>query len=234
MHQITRRHAAQLGRDTRRILEAGRYQTVAGAVVDIDELVQRAVAGTCSYPPNQHPPRSRLGEKQTQVTVNNESTLVAARKLVEKGFRRLVGNEMYEVHQAGHDPVYTNYAIYSPDVPVFREDDGTLLDRPYLCAFITAPAVNAKAVLQRNRSRRHEILEVMRQRVLKVLAIAAEHDHEALVLGAWGCARLRERLRGHRGAFPAGADATLQRGLLPHRIRHSGLVRGGALYRTVP
>jgi uncharacterized protein (TIGR02452 family) len=42
--------------------------------------------------------------------------------------------------------MYTDYAIYSPDVPVIRADDGTLLAEPYLCSFITCPAVNAKVV----------------------------------------------------------------------------------------
>src|SRR5205823_7936071 len=34
----------------------------------------------------------------------------------------LVGNAMYEFHRPRHDPMYTHYAIYSPDVPVFRTD----------------------------------------------------------------------------------------------------------------
>ncbi len=33
--------------------------------------------------------------------------------------------------------MYTSYAIYSPDVPVIRSDEGTLLAKPYLCSFIT-------------------------------------------------------------------------------------------------
>lgn len=99
----------------------------------------------------------------------------------------LEGNSMYEFHRARHDAMYTNYAIYSPDVPVFRDDDGALLDEPYLCAFITSPAVNAKVVLERDASRRAEIREAMRERVDKALAIAALAEHDAVVLGAWGC-----------------------------------------------
>src|SRR5207253_843688 len=48
----------------------------------------------------------------------------------------LVGNPMYTFHQAQSDALYTDYAIYSPDVPVFRGDDGALLPEPYLCSFI--------------------------------------------------------------------------------------------------
>src|SRR5688572_13006372 len=94
---------------------------------------------------------------------------------------------MYEYHRRRSDSMYTNYAIYSPDVPVFKDDDGNLLDEPWLCSFITAPAANAKVVLERDRWRGEEIREEMWRRVLKVLGIAAEHGHETLVLGAWGC-----------------------------------------------
>src|SRR5204862_8348039 len=50
------------------------------------------------------------------------------------------GNAMYRDHQHLSGGFYTNYAIYSPAVPVFKDDEGELLDEPYLCAFVTAPA----------------------------------------------------------------------------------------------
>ena len=53
--------------------------------------------------------------------------------------------------QAHADAMYSAYAIYSPDVPVFRDDEGTLLDKPFLCSFITLPAPNANVVLERDR-----------------------------------------------------------------------------------
>jgi uncharacterized protein (TIGR02452 family) len=99
----------------------------------------------------------------------------------------LSGNAMYDLHRSRPDPMYTDYVIYSPDVPVFRADDGTLLAEPYLCAFLTSPAVNAKVVLQRDRWRRDQIRQAMAGRVRKVLAVAAAHGHDTLVLGAWGC-----------------------------------------------
>ena len=99
----------------------------------------------------------------------------------------LAGNPMYPFHRARHDPMYTHYALYSPDVPVFRADDGTLLEQPYLCAFITCPAVNAKALRQDASSRQPEIRETMRERIARVLTLAALHGHDTLILGAWGC-----------------------------------------------
>ena len=94
---------------------------------------------------------------------------------------------LYEFHRQRHDPLYTDYTLYSPDVPVFRDDDGRLLDEPYQCAFITSAAVNASALLQRDSSRRELIKPAMTERIRKVLTIGAAHGHTAIVLGAWGC-----------------------------------------------
>jgi uncharacterized protein (TIGR02452 family) len=98
----------------------------------------------------------------------------------------IADDPMYARHERMRDALYTSSAIYSPDVPVFRDDNGRLLDAPYRVAFITAPAVNAGVVLERDRSRRAEITAAMRERVSRVLAIAATYGHDALVLGAWG------------------------------------------------
>ena len=59
----------------------------------------------------------------------------------------IASNPMYDYHRSRHDCMCSHYAIYSPGVPVIREDDGRLLEQPVCCAFITAPAVNAGVVL---------------------------------------------------------------------------------------
>lgn len=99
----------------------------------------------------------------------------------------IAGDDMYRHHAPLPGGWYTNYAIYSPDVPVFK-DDGEPLDEPYLCAFVTAPAVNVGAIRDANRE---SVRDEMRQRVEKVLAIVAGHGHDAAVLGAWGCGVFR-------------------------------------------
>ncbi len=94
---------------------------------------------------------------------------------------------MYEFHRQRHDPLYTDYTLYSPDVPVFRDDDGQLLGEPYLWSFITSAAVNANALLQRDPSRRKEIGPAMAARIHKVLTVGATYGHTSIILGAWGC-----------------------------------------------
>ncbi len=98
------------------------------------------------------------------------------------------GRQMYAHHRQRNDCMYTSWMIWSPDVPVFRDDEsGDLLEDPYACAFLTAPAPNAGVVLSRDQARAAEVERVMRERVARSLAIAAAHDHRHLVLGAWGC-----------------------------------------------
>jgi uncharacterized protein (TIGR02452 family) len=101
-------------------------------------------------------------------------------------YAMLLGDPMYDHHRARKDPLYTTWVIYSPDVPVFRLDEGQLLDEPYFCSFLTSPAVNVGALRHRDR-RGDEIRRVMQERIERVLAVAALHGHEVLVLGAWGC-----------------------------------------------
>jgi uncharacterized protein (TIGR02452 family) len=105
-------------------------------------------------------------------------------------YAMLLDDPMYDHHRSQSDPVYTTWVIYSPDVPVFRTEEGRLLDEPYFCSFLTSPAVNAGALRHRDR-RGDEIRRVMQERVERVLAVAALHGHEVLVLGAWGCGVFR-------------------------------------------
>lgn len=97
---------------------------------------------------------------------------------------------MYAYHQApGNDknPFYSDYVIYSPRVMVLRNDDSQLLEKPYPCAILTSPAVHANGVRRYMPQRVSEIGPVMWKRILKVLAVAERHQHDSLVLGAWGC-----------------------------------------------
>jgi len=93
----------------------------------------------------------------------------------------------YEANRGGRSCLYTDHMICSPDVPVFRDDDDRLLDRPYLVSFLSAPAVNAGAVRFNEPNQVAQIVPVMRARIEKVLSVAVVQGHEALILGAWGC-----------------------------------------------
>src|SRR4051812_37763584 len=101
MGHINRSKAAALGQETVRILEAGHYRLADGTVVEIGGLVRRAAEGTCSYPPHWLAPRVTAGANVTRVEVTNESTLVAARRLLDAGHRPAALNFASARHPGG-------------------------------------------------------------------------------------------------------------------------------------
>ncbi len=96
-------------------------------------------------------------------------------------YSTLVNDAMYEAHRKRPRPDSTDWAIYSPDVPVFRKDNGTELDRPWLLSFITCAAPYAPDIGQ------SESGDLLQRRIHRVLSIAKGFGYSALVLGAWGC-----------------------------------------------
>jgi uncharacterized protein (TIGR02452 family) len=95
--------------------------------------------------------------------------------------------EFYQHHRRDPDLRYSDRVIYSPAVPVFRDDAGDLLDRPYELGMLTAAAPNLLAVAREQPDRVDTVAAVVRRRALRVLLVAAAHGHRRLVLGAWGC-----------------------------------------------
>jgi uncharacterized protein (TIGR02452 family) len=101
----------------------------------------------------------------------------------------LSAREFYDFHRAQRDLLYSDHMIYSPGVPVFRDDAGRLLEKPYEIAFLTSPAPNRGAI--RDDAKAERIPAVLRLRARKVLAVALANGHGRLVLGAWGCGVFR-------------------------------------------
>lgn len=228
---MNRSKAAQLGADTLRLIEQGGYDNRHGTRVPLAAKVAACVAGTALIRPNEWPAiHRRAGElaraaadRRPRVEVTGETTLAAARRLVDGGATVLALNfasaknpgggflggsraqeeslarssalypslctqqPYYDANRAGARAVYTDHAIYSPRVPVFRDDDGALLDAPYDVSFLTMPAVNVSAMRQHGRLDRDVVFRTMARRVGHVLALAAERGYRMLVLGAWGC-----------------------------------------------
>ncbi len=93
---------------------------------------------------------------------------------------------MYDRQRANRSALYLDLALFSPHVPFFRSDDGGWFDAPVLASVITCPAPNASALRQHGRFDPAEVEAVLVRRAAFVLAIAADHQVDHLVLGAWG------------------------------------------------
>jgi uncharacterized protein (TIGR02452 family) len=96
-------------------------------------------------------------------------------------YQTLIGDPMYDEHGKRPRPDSTDWAIYSPAVPVFRADDGSELESPWMLCFLTCAAPYAYDIGQ------PESGDLLQRRIHRVLAIARAYGYSALVLGAWGC-----------------------------------------------
>ena len=97
-------------------------------------------------------------------------------------YATLKGDPYYDYHRQNDSIRASDWAILSPGVPVFRRDDGTLLEEPWLCDFLTCAAPVASHIHDPD-----EPVALMKRRIDRVLAIARAYGYDALVLGAWGC-----------------------------------------------
>ena len=153
--------AAELGASAVEAIHNRSYRTGAGRQIDISRQIAAAKAARVSIPPDlEFPVRTSPPFPETAT---------------------LEGDPMYDAHRRRDDYESSDWAILSPHVPVFRTDDGTALEEPWLLSVITCAAPVAKRVGQPRSA------ELLRARILRVLDIARAWGYESLVLGAWGC-----------------------------------------------
>ena len=197
--------------------EVGYYFDDDGEQVNWNVEVQAACIGKVSIPPDSvFPSISHSPFVETVIEVSNETTLGAARRLVELGlkplalnfangihpgggflsgsraqeealcrssalYKTLAGDPMYAAHQQRENPDSTDWVIYSPNVPIFRGEDGCSLPRPWLLSFISCAAPYAPKVGQPRSG------DLLRVRIRRILEVARSFGYSTLVLGAWGC-----------------------------------------------
>ncbi|TAE44868.1 MAG: TIGR02452 family protein [Cytophagales bacterium] len=103
--------------------------------------------------------------------------------------------QFYEMHKSLKNSYYTSDMIFSPFVPIFKDDNGNLLDNFYEISFLTSPAVNvgalrwhfALAQTKRGIYNEEKYKRIMTERIERILTIAYLNDYQEIVLGAWGC-----------------------------------------------
>lgn len=98
--------------------------------------------------------------------------------------------EYYDLNRAFGSMIYTDTAIYSPDVVFFRDDRFRLLEQPVTASVLTLPAVNFGQVLFKGEDPDTAKRAMRRRMKLALTAFAAMGDRN-LVLGAYGCGVFR-------------------------------------------
>lgn len=145
-------------------------------------LVDRFGAGRVAllnFASAKNPGGGWLGNAQAQ-----EESLARASALVVTQERHFA---YYEANRGEPSLLYTDHLIVSPGVPVFRGDDGALLDEPWRATFLTSPAPNAGAAAKNQPASLPQVEPTLRRRMEHVLSAAVDAGATALVLGAWGC-----------------------------------------------
>ena len=105
---------------------------------------------------------------------------------------------MYSTNRVmSKQPAPSGYMLLSPEVWVFRGNDGRLLTQPYKVAVISAAAPD-KWKAMRNTSQGEVDTEMM-DRIRKVIRLAVAGGYKNIVLGDWGCGSL-----GHDPKLVAG------------------------------
>lgn len=116
-----------------------------------------------------------------------EESLAASSTL----YRTLTAHEeYYRKNRAQTSMMYTDHAIYSPDVIFFRDGGFRLAADPVKASVLTLPAVNMGQVLLKGEDAA-EAGRVMRRRMALALAVFAEQGAKNLILGAYGCGVFR-------------------------------------------
>jgi uncharacterized protein (TIGR02452 family) len=101
--------------------------------------------------------------------------------------RRVIqaGVDYYEANKWGRDGMlFSDYALVTREVVVFRDDEYAFLAEPFLASFLTIPAPIASEEPEQAK-------EVMRKRIERLLKIAIVKGFQSIVLGAFGCGQGR-------------------------------------------
>ncbi|TMV48691.1 TIGR02452 family protein [Paenibacillus mesophilus] len=151
------------------------------AVIDFAEAGKKRV-GVLNFASAKNPGGGFLNGAMAQ-----EESLAASSGLYETQLR----NEIYyKANRACKSMMYTDHAIYSPDVVFFRDQRFDLISRPVTASVLTLPAVNYGQVLLKGEDSR-EAERVMKDRMRLVLAVFAHKGDKNLILGAYGCGVFR-------------------------------------------
>ena len=98
--------------------------------------------------------------------------------------------EYYRRNRACGHMRYTGCAIWSPEVPFFRDEEFRLLPEVVTASVLTLPAVNLGQVIQKGEDV-GLAKAAMKERMERALAIFAMMGARELILGAYGCGVFR-------------------------------------------
>ena len=99
----------------------------------------------------------------------------------------LEASPMYDLNRRDNNrTLYAHSGIYSPRVPITKNDSGVPQDDPVCVSFVSVPAVNRKVAMQK-KVPTGVIDKTMYDRMDYCLRLMARHKHRNIILGSYGC-----------------------------------------------
>jgi uncharacterized protein (TIGR02452 family) len=213
---LPRDEATRLGLSALSAIRECRYRTERGAVAELEPALTAARAGTRSIPPGDPLPVAPATVTQTRVCVSNETTMGAARRLLDAGEHPLALNFANGVAPGGgflagaraqEEGLCRSSALYATLAgdPMYdahrRQGDEASSDWVILSPDVPFFRTDSGTALEAPwplsvitcaapvaaRVGQPRAADLLRQRIGRVLAVAHAFGYEALVLGAWGC-----------------------------------------------
>ena len=215
--RVDRRAATDLALETLHWVAKGNYTTTAGKEVPLARRVDRAIEGTIGVPPTTPVAiPQRLDQAATDVEIANETSLSAARRLIDEGHDPLILNMANGVTPGGsllfggrgqEEYLCRSSALWSTirDNPMYaaHAEQGNLECSDWAILSPDVPIIRDDdglplgspwlasfitcAAPYTHRVGRGRSREIMASRVERLLTIAASHGYKSLILGAWGC-----------------------------------------------
>jgi uncharacterized protein (TIGR02452 family) len=229
---------------TETILVRGAYTNPAGVEISIDAGQAQARANQRIYRATDDMPSGHGRYTQTQLFVYNQTALTIAQERVRQGYRvamlhfvnspypeRVIERPsqseslmwssslsycLQDVTWPRPTPFYDDTVVVTPQMPIFRNHSGDLLEAPWQSGIVHAVAVDAHVIRTRMPEHVAEIPQMMVQRAQRILHAAATLRANVLVLGAWGCGRA-----GHDAAVMA---AIWQVAITDAKVRSFGII----------
>lgn len=102
----------------------------------------------------------------------------------------------YAPHRKARNPLHNDDIIFTPDVQVLKDDDYRPLVDPFAVDVITCAAPNLREQPANpynpsdgdsKRISKDELYQLHKQRARRILTVAAQHEADVLILGAFGC-----------------------------------------------
>lgn len=96
----------------------------------------------------------------------------------------------YRFNNLNYTPIYNNKIIFTPNMPIIKDNDGNWLDEYKVASFVTSPAVNCSKT-KRFFISKEKAYNVMDKRIELLLDFMLSQNPDCLVLGAFGCGVFR-------------------------------------------